>query len=294
MMIPRAAGVVAAGAVHREARVPAAWWRDRGPAPAAMASKVTFEIVPGRRLGGGREERRVDPRALDQTAGNGSPARVPRIPVLGPGRAGEIAAHHALERHRLGAPHQHGAARDLCAVVARAQAPRRRSPPRRAVMKCEGTTPPAAEPERAHLREHDAFCGIGSRITMSNALTRSLATSSRCVGVRPRRPRAPFRGAATGAAAGSRPRRARSYSHLRASGFRRQRSSPREQRAEVLVQELADLPRRPAGVVDRLQLRAQVGGGNAGECGVGAEPLQQVIGCTLRSRRRPRRGCAGG
>ena len=50
----------------------------------------------------------------------------------------------------------------------------------RAVTKCDGTTPASRSNQNALIWVSTApFRGIGSRITMSNALTRSLATSSR-------------------------------------------------------------------------------------------------------------------
>ena len=107
------------------------------------------------------------------------------IAVLGPGRAGEVAAHHALERHRLGPAHQHRAARDLRRDGSRERGqPRRRSRRVRAVTKCDGTTSASRSNQNALIWVSTApLPGIGSRITTSNALTRSLATSSRCVGV---------------------------------------------------------------------------------------------------------------
>ena len=288
--------MVAPRAVHGEARVPEPVGELRAQA-CGHRVEGDVRVVPGLRLGGGREERRVEPRALDQTRpASGSPARVPRLPVLGPGRAREIAAHHALERHRrrCGAPASRGP-RPAARWSRERGNPRARSRRRRAVMKCEGTTPrQPLEPERADLGEHRALAG--DRLAHHDVeRAHPVAGDEQQVRRRrPRRPRAPCRGAAAGAAAGSRPASAviRAPPRLPASAAsgRARASSGRE----VLLEELADLPRGPAGVVGRLELGLQVGGRDCRRTRDRRRAAPAGRWARPGSRPRPRPGCAGG
>src|SRR5213082_1646273 len=114
-------------------------------------------VVPHLGLGGGREDRGIEPRALDQSPRERLARERAGLLVFRPGGAREVAAHHALERYRRRAADEHGPARQGWAMVAERRHPghdlvgiggeevardHRRQP---------------LEPERAELREHRAL-----------------------------------------------------------------------------------------------------------------------------------------
>ena len=73
---PARRGVIAAGAIDGEAQVA----EPRGELAAQHAGHAVeghVLVVPALGLGGGREERRIQPVALRRPAGSASPARVP-------------------------------------------------------------------------------------------------------------------------------------------------------------------------------------------------------------------------
>src|SRR5438105_3744822 len=118
-------------------------------------------VVPHLGLGGRRKDRGVEPRALDQSGRERFARERAGLLVFRPGGPREIAAHHALERHRLCAPHEHrparkgraqrlegGNPRDYLVGIGGEEVARdhRRQP---------------LEPERAELREHRALVRHG-------------------------------------------------------------------------------------------------------------------------------------
>src|SRR5690606_21230823 len=68
-------------------------------------------VVPVHRLRRRREDRRLEPGALDQPSGERLPGGGAALAVLGPRRAGEVAADDALDRDRPGPADEHPAPR---------------------------------------------------------------------------------------------------------------------------------------------------------------------------------------
>ena len=86
--------------------------------------------------------------------GSSMPHTAPRLLVLLPARAGQIAAHHALDRHDLGLPHQHRPALERLAIDARRQIEFVDVAREQVIRHVE-----PLEPEPAELREHAALVG---------------------------------------------------------------------------------------------------------------------------------------
>src|SRR2546427_33114 len=134
-----------------------------GAAPRGHVREAHVRVVPRLGLRGGGEDRRIEPRALDQAPGEGLARERALLPVLGPGRAREVAPHDALERHGRRAAHQHGAAGEYGRSMLRPSMPEERRDPlrdlvsvgRQEVARHHGGELP--EPEGAELGQHRAL-----------------------------------------------------------------------------------------------------------------------------------------
>ena len=62
--------------------------------------------MPGVGLGGGREDRGVETRAVAEPFRQRNPAHRAALAIFAPAGAGEIATHNALDVHALGTPHE--------------------------------------------------------------------------------------------------------------------------------------------------------------------------------------------
>src|SRR5690606_1747311 len=95
-----------ASLVEREAQATeGAGERVAEPLPHGVERDVLVVALLG--LGGRGEDRRVEALALDQAGRQRLARQGAAPPVLGPGRAGEVAADHAFDRDRARAPDQH-------------------------------------------------------------------------------------------------------------------------------------------------------------------------------------------
>ena len=81
------------------------------PTMPAIASKEMFLSCPRFLLGRRREDRLGQLLALAEARRQRHAAHGPGLPILLPARAGQVAAHDALDRHHVSLAHQHGSAR---------------------------------------------------------------------------------------------------------------------------------------------------------------------------------------
>ncbi len=128
---------------------------------AGLAEGDVLVVLPLLRLRGRREDRRIEPLALLEPLGEGLAGERPALPVLLPGRAGDVAAHDALDQHGLGAVDQHRAAGPCRAARLQmgvaghdAVGVHRDQVVRDLVLEL-------LEPPRRHQREHLALAGDG-------------------------------------------------------------------------------------------------------------------------------------